>query len=77
MYTLVLNEKGECEVAWCTANETCNLDNKTTSPYAVHYYTFLRIDCQEEDQNTVFTTYQCLQTMLEAGFQTRLKHSCG
>ena len=36
MYTLVLNEKGECEVAWCTANETFYLDNKTTSPYAVH-----------------------------------------
>ena len=36
MYTLVLNEKGECEVVWCTANETFYLDNKTTSPYAVH-----------------------------------------
>ena len=38
MYTLVLNEKGECEVVWCTANETFYLDNRprTTSPYAVH-----------------------------------------
>ena len=36
MYTLVLNEKGECEVAWYTANETFYLYNKTTSPYAVH-----------------------------------------
>ncbi len=36
MYTLVLNEKCECEVAYCTANETFYKDNKTTSPYAVH-----------------------------------------
>ena len=28
--------KGEREVAWCTANETFYLDNKTTSPYTVH-----------------------------------------
>ncbi len=36
MYTLVLSEKGGCEVAWCTANKTFYLDNKTTPPYAVH-----------------------------------------
>ena len=38
MYTLVLNETGECEIVWFTANETFYLDNRprTTSPYAVH-----------------------------------------
>ena len=44
MYTLVLNEKGECEVVWCTANETFYLDNKTTSPYAVHI-SLVVLDC--------------------------------
>ena len=33
---LVQSEKGECEVAWCTANETFLFDNKSTSPYTVH-----------------------------------------
>ncbi len=36
MYTLVLNEKGECEVVWCIAYEKFFLDNNTISPNVVN-----------------------------------------
>ena len=31
------NEKGECEVAWCTANETLYLAIISTSRFTVHW----------------------------------------